>query len=115
MKSHEFLTEKTIAVHDFDDIRVYVDDHIFDQHVKRPNEVVSLYAIGTALGKILKVRNEISELEAGQEFWIYYDKLRVGLGMRKIDVAGKKYQLKTVINDEPHREGRNPVIDIPLQ
>jgi predicted hydrocarbon binding protein len=109
MRSHEFLTERTIGTLTIDGIRIEVDDHAIERAEQRKVKPANVDRI---LRKIGRAKNQIKKLDDNQEFWLWWNDLEVSLGMVKKSSDPLRLKFNTVINNRPHQQGINPVIEI---
>lgn len=108
MRAQEFLIEKTIGTLTIGGITVLVDDHAMDQAVDR---MVLPTDIDRVLRKLPTIKDQLTQIEFGQKFWVYDPALEVGLGCRRLESTQPKIQFKTVIGP---REGAPYDSNVPV-
>jgi hypothetical protein len=96
MLSKEFLIEKVVhKVVVGGNINVAVDDHFVERSTERK---VPMKVSGGMLFKLTTVRDQLAEIEPGQQIWFYDTSCDVSLGIRKMmdTPKGMNLTLKTV-------------------
>lgn len=112
MRAEEFLTEKIVGHLHHNGIDIDVNDHAFDQAKERN---VPYTLIDPALKKIGAIKDQIAQIEPGQQFWVYDPKSEVAIGMRRLDDrtgGNMKLVLNTLLGWHPG-ESVNPVLELP--
>lgn len=113
MRAQEFITEKVIGTLNIGGVVIIIDQHAMDRAVDR---MVLPTDIDRVLRKIPRLKDQLAQLEAGQQFWVYDPELEVGLGCRNINPEQLKIQLKTVIGPRQGNpfDGAVPVLSTDL-
>lgn len=104
MRAQEFLQEAIVGTITINGLVIAVDDHAFDQAVKRD---VLPTDVDRVIRKLSAVKDQIIALDPGQQFWVYDRTQDVALGFR----TGSKLLLKTVLGKRPYSSD-TPVIEI---
>lgn len=107
MRATEFIFEAKVGTLHIGGLVIDVDDHIYDRKFERH---VSLPMIDRAVRRLANAKDQIFNIEPGQQFWVYNTALDVGLGLRKMGDLNKVL-LKTVVGARPF-DGPNPIIDL---
>jgi len=111
VRAEEFLSEAIVGVlKNINGFEVAVNDHSFARLKQRS---ISPNDIDQALKKLPNIKNEVSKIESGQQFYIHDKSSNICLGMRmgnRKDNINVVY-LNTAIKGLP-RGDRNPIIDL---
>lgn len=108
MKINEILLEKNIGNLTIGDIKVSVDDHTIQRCIQRN---ISPLAVDKVLKKLPTVKDQLSRVDSGQQFWIWDQSLDIGLGLRRISSDYLGFVLKTVLDRHPW-DSTTPIIKI---
>lgn len=92
MRASEFINEAVAGTIVRGDYSIDIDDHSFDQLLKR-----NIYPrdVDKVLNRIGEVRHNISQIYPHSQFYVVDKDLDLSLGMRKL--AANKLMLKTVV------------------
>ena len=99
MRARQFIAEAMIGTLNIGGIVLIVDEHAMEQAIDR---MVLPTDVDRVLRKIPTIKDQLSQIDSGQKFWIYDPSLDVALGMRSINPANLKYQFKTVVGNRPY-------------
>jgi hypothetical protein len=94
MRASQFIAEAMIGTLNIDNIIVKVDSHAMDQCIDR---MVLPTDVDRVLRKLPRIKDKLSSIDIGQQFWVYDPTLEVGLGCRMLAPEQPKIQFKTVI------------------
>jgi hypothetical protein len=106
--TNESLNEKELGRLTIGGLTVIVDDHAMDRTVLRD---VLPTAVDHTLRKLPSVKEQIQQLEDGQQFWIFDQAQDISLGMRCLNAEQARYVLKTVLDRQPY-SSPTPVITV---
>jgi len=106
--ANESLNEKELGRLTIGGLTVIVDDHAMDRTVLRD---VLPTAVDHTLRKLPSVKEQIQQLEDGQQFWIFDQAQDISLGMRCLNAEQARYVLKTVLDRQPY-SSPTPVITV---
>ena len=92
------LVETIVANLHTGNITIDVDDHSF---VRTKQRHVSPRKIDYALRKMPEIQDKLTQIEVGQQCWIYAPELDISLGLRKESDPQLRFILKTVLANKP--------------
>lgn len=108
MRAYQFIAEAKIGTLTIGGIHIIVDEHALDQAIDR---MVLPTDVDRVLRKLPTIKDQLTQLESGQQFWVYDPALEVGLGCRSINPAELKIQFKTVLGNRPY-DSQVPILEV---